>query len=467
MNAPEPVELLDPELRTGLQRRTVATLRLSQVPAQAAVAGSVAVVSLLASDLLGSDRWAGIGGAAFTLGAALTAVPLAAAMRRRGRRPGLVIALTVAAAGALVTALGGQQRWFPVFVIGLLLFGAGQAATLQGRYVASDLALPSERARAIAAIVWIGTLGAVIGPILTPLAKRFGEAVGVVDLVGPYLLAAGLFAVSAVVVAVRLRPDPLVVAGGTDPTVRRARPLWQLRVSAIEIRRSPSAVVGLVAMAGSQAAMVAVMTMTPPHMKDHGHADLSALVIAVHILGMFGLAPVVGRIVDRIGAVRAIAGGAVILGSGTVLTVVAGYVPALMFVGLFLLGLGWNVGLIAGTTLLTSSVPAASRVQVQGAGDLTMSLCGAVAALGSGFVKDSLGFHLLADAATLVAALILVAAWWERARLRRLASAERRAEVAGRLGDGLERGRNGEGHPEEGMDLAVEATVRDGDTGRP
>lgn len=466
MNGPEPVELLEPELRTALQRRTVATLRVSQVPAQAAVAGSVAVVSLLASDLLGSDRWAGIGGAAFTLGAALTAVPLAVAMRRRGRRPGLVTALTVAAAGALVTALGGQQRWFVVFVVGLVLFGAGQAATLQGRYVASDLALPSERARAIAAIVWIGTLGAVIGPVLTPLAKRFGEAVGVVDLVGPYLLASMLFGVSALVVAVRLRPDPLVVAGGTDPTARRARPLWQLRMSAIEIRRSPSAVVGLVAMAGSQAAMVAVMTMTPPHMKDHGHADLSALVIAVHIFGMFGLAPVVGRVVDRIGPVRAIAGGAVILGSGTVLTVIAGYVPVLMFIGLFLLGLGWNVGLIAGTTLLTSSVPAAARVQVQGAGDLTMSLCGAVAAFGSGFVKDMLGFHLLADAATVMAALILVAAWWERARLRRVASAERSAEVSGGLVDGFAGGRHGGGHAEERMDLAVEPVAGDGDAGR-
>lgn len=430
MSGPDPVEQLDPQTRTEVQRRTVATLRLSQVPAQAAVAGSVAVVSLLASDLLGSDRWAGLGGAAFTLGAALTAVPLAAAMRRRGRRPGLVMALAIAAAGALVTALGGQQRWFPIFLVGLVLFGAGQAATLQGRYVAADLALPSQRARAIAAIVWIGTLGAVIGPVLTPLAKRFGEAVGVVDLVGPYLLAAGLFAVSAAIVAARLRPDPLVVAGGTDPTAQRARPLWQLRMSAIEIRRSPSAIVGLVAMAGSQAAMVAVMTMTPPHMKDHGHADLSALVIAVHIFGMFGLAPVVGRVVDRVGPVPAIAGGALVLGSGTLLTVIAGYVPVLMFIGLFLLGLGWNVGLIAGTTLLTSSVPPAARVQVQGAGDLAMSLCGAVAAFGSGFVKDVLGFHLLADGATVLAAVILVVAWTEQIRMRRLTSPDRTGDPA-------------------------------------
>ena len=116
---------------------------------------------------------------------------------------------------------------------------------------------------------------------------------------------------------------------------------------------------------------------------------------------------------------RAIQAGAVVLGSGTVAAVVAGYVPALMFVGLFLLGLGWNIGLIGGTTLLTASVPQHARVEAQGTGDLTLSLCGAVAALGSGFVKQSAGFHVLADAATVLAALLLGYAWVTQARLAR------------------------------------------------
>jgi MFS family permease len=161
--------------------------------------------------------------------------------------------------------------------------------------------------------------------------------------------------------------------------------------------------------------MVGVMTMTPPHMKDHGHADLSALVIALHIVGMYGLSPLVGRFVDRRGAVRGIQVGAFILGTGTVTTVVAGYVPSLMFVGLFLLGLGWSFGLIGGTTILTASVPEASRVEVQGTGDLTLSLCGAAAALSSGFVKASFGFHLLADGAAVLAAGLLVLAWYTAA----------------------------------------------------
>jgi MFS family permease len=343
-------------------------------------------------------------------------VPLAAAMRRHGRRPGLTVALGVAALGAAVSAVGGQTRWFPLFVVGLLLFGAGQAATLQERYVAADLSEPADQAKAISAIVWIGTLGAVFGPILTPVMKDVASAIGIDELVGPYLFATVLFCVAASVVAVRLRPDPLVVAGGVDPHAERVRPLRQVRASYGVIRESPGALLGLGTMAGSQAAMVAVMTMTPPHMKDHGHADLSALVIAAHILGMFGFAPFVGMFVSRVGSVRAIQLGAVVLGVGTISAVVAGYVPVLMFVGLFLLGLGWSIGLIAGSSLLSMSVPASTRVEAQGTGDLIISLCGAAAALGSGFVKASFGFHLLADAATVVAALMLVAAWTSGAR---------------------------------------------------
>ena len=404
--------------RAALQRRTLTSLRMAQVPGQAAVAGMVAVVTLLASDMLGSDRLAGIGSASFTLGAALTMVPLAAFMRRRGRRPGMTAALLIGAAGGAIAATGGQLRFFPLFVVGMILVGAGQASTLQGRYVAADLAEPGHQATAIAAIVWIGALGAVFGPLLTPFEKAAARSIGLDELIGPFVFATVLFLVAAAVVWTRLRPDPLAVSGGIDPTAERTRPIKQVRASIGVIAQSSGARLGFAAMAISQAVMVGVMTMTPPHMKDHDHANLSAFVIAVHILGMYGLAPFVGRAVEHIGRVRSIQIGAVVLGSGTMATVLAGYVPALMFVGLFLLGLGWNIGLIAGSTLLTTSVPAKSKVEVQGTSDLTMSFCGALAAFSSGFIKQSFGFHLLANVAAVLAGCLLVYAWITAARDR-------------------------------------------------
>ncbi|MEN9823364.1 MAG: hypothetical protein RLZ04_1790 [Actinomycetota bacterium] len=401
------------------QARTLRTLRLAQVPGQAAVAGVVAVGALLAKDLLGDkDRFAGSGSAAFTLGSAFLAVPLAAYMRRRGRRAGLRLAFGLGAIGAAVSGIAGQARSFPMFLAGMVLFGGAQAATLQGRYVAADLAPETHRAKAIASVVVVGTLGAVFGPVLAPWEKTVGEAVGLDEFIGPFFFASALLVVSMLIIQSRLRPDPLELNGQIDPYAERTRPLRQVRMSWAVIRSSKLASLGLVAMVISQSAMVAVMTMTPSHMKDHGHTDLSAYVIALHIAGMYAFAPFVGRFVERVGQVRAVMAGAVVLGAGTVVTVLGGYVPALVFVGLFLLGLGWNVGLIAGSTMLTSSVAPESRVEVQGTADLTMSFCGGTAAFASGFIKQAWGYHLLADAATVLAGLLLVAAYVRYLRSR-------------------------------------------------
>src|SRR6185503_15351960 len=179
-----------------------------------------------------------------------------------------------------------------------------------------------------------------------------------------------------------------------------------VRRSWVVIRRSPLVQLGLASMIIVQSAMVAVMTMTPPHMRDHHQAGSSPYVIAVHIAGMYGMAPWVGRFVERIRPDRAVMVAGIVLACGTAGAVLAGYHRPLIFVGLFLLGLGWNIGLIAGSSLVTSSVALHERVELQGTADLMMSFCGGCAAFGSGFIKRAWGFHLLANG-TSVAALAL------------------------------------------------------------
>ncbi len=405
--------------RAALQRRTITTLRLTQVPGQAAIAGVVAVLALFVGDLLGDDRFAGSGNAAFTLGSALMAPSFSAFSRRRGRRPALAAAFTIGACGAAVAAVGGQMRWLWLLLVGMVMFGGVQAASLQGRFVAADLAETGEGPRAIAAVVWIGTLGAVFGPVLTPQWETLAPFIGLDPRVGPIAFAALLALVAAAIVWWRLRPDPLAVIGGIDPSASRVQPIKSVKRSWVVIRRSPMVQLGLASMITVQAAMVAVMTMTPPHMRDHDQAGSSAYVIAVHIAGMYGLAPWVGRFVERVRPDRAVMIAGVVLACGTAGAVLAGYHRPLIYVGLFLLGLGWNIGLIAGSALVTSEVAVSDRVEVQGTADLMMSFCGGCAAFASGFVKRAWGFHLLANATSLVALALVVYAATMVARHRR------------------------------------------------
>ncbi|HSB87687.1 MAG TPA: MFS transporter [Ilumatobacteraceae bacterium] len=394
--------------RASLQRRTITTLRLAQVPGQAAIAGVVAVLALFVGDLLGDDRFAGSGNAAFTLGSAFMAPSFSAFSRRRGRRPAMTTALLIGACGATVAAVGGQMRWVWLLLVGMVLFGGAQAASLQGRFVAADLAEPGQGPTAIAAVVWLGTLGAVFGPVLTPQWKRLAPHLGLDPSVGPIAFASVLALLAAAIIWWRLRPDPLMVIGGIDPAATRIHPLRSVRRSWTVIGRSRLAQLGLASMVVVQATMVAVMTMTPPHMRDHHQGDSSAYVIALHIAGMYGLAPWVGRFVERVRPDRAIVIAGIVLSSGTAASVLAGYHRPLIFVGLFLLGLGWNIGLIAGSSLVSSAVAPTDRVEVQGTADLTMSFCGGCAAFGSGFIKRAWGFHLLANGASLVALALAV-----------------------------------------------------------
>ena len=398
--------------RPALQRRTITTLRMAQVPGQAAIAGVVAVLALFVADLLGDDRFAGSGNAAFTFGSALMAPSFAAFSKRRGRRPALATAFVIGACGAGVAAFGGQMRWVWLLLVGMVFFGGAQTASLQGRFVAADLAEPGEGPSAIAAVVWLGTLGAVFGPILTPVWKRAAVHMGLDPSVGPILFASVLCLAAAAVVWLRLHPDPLAVNGGIDPTASRSQPIKSVKRSWVVIEREPMVQLGLVSMITVQSAMVAVMTMTPPHMRDHHQGGSSAYVIAVHIAGMYGMAPWVGRFVERVHPDRAVMVAGVVLASGTAGAVLAGYHRPLIFVGLFLLGLGWNIGLIAGSSLVTSSAAISERVELQGTADFMMSFCGGCAAFGSGFIKRAWGFHLLANVASVAAlGLALYAGW--------------------------------------------------------
>jgi MFS family permease len=143
-------------------------------------------------------------------------------------------------------------------------------------------------------------------------------------------------------------------------------------------------------------------------MRLHDHETLSQYVVSTHIAGMFAFSPLVGRFGDRRGWVPTVVTGAVVLAASTVLAALAGDAPALLFPSLWGLGLGWSFGLIGGSNLLSTSVPDEQRVAVQGSADLLMSLCGGLAGFSSGFIRRALGYHMLANLAT-VGALALVA----------------------------------------------------------
>jgi MFS family permease len=396
-----------------VQRRTVRVLIASQILGGVGSSTGFALAALLAKEISGEAGLAGLAGTCMSLGAALTAIPLARIMTARGRRPGLVLGYAVAAAGAIVVVTAAHFRSFPLLLVGIVLFGAAPAVNLQARYAGTDLAPAERRGRALAFVIWAVTVGSILGPNVAHPAEGTARVLGLPPLSGAFLWSALAFCGAALVLAMFLRPDPLLVARelrGEDNAAPRKQPLRQ---SFAIIGAAPRAVLAIAVVAVSHTVMVSVMSMTPVHMDADGMSvTVIGLVLSVHVAGMYAFSPVVGIAVDRIGRIPVLCFGMAVLASACL---VVGTAPmgskVHMVIGLLLLGFGWSCGVVAGSTLLVESTPETVRPSVQGASDFVMQASSACGAALAGVVVGTLGYSWLAGlgVALLVPVAVLVA----------------------------------------------------------
>jgi MFS family permease len=372
------------------------------------VGAGVTVTTLLAFELSGSAALAGIAASASAFGAGLAAAAIGAASGRFGRRRGLVAGYLVGLSGAALAVSAAVLASFPLMVAATFLFGSSNASNLQARYAATDLATPERRGSDLSVVVWATTVGAVLGPNLTGPGVFAAGLLGVPDLAGPYLLSAAGFAAAALLLAVGLRPDPLLLArrlaaeadalAASGPPAGAPPARGAIATGLAAVGADASARAAIATIASAHAVMVGVMVMTPVHMGYHG-ADVRiiGITISLHIFGMYAFSPVFGRLADRLGP-RAV------LGLGFAQLVAAVALASLstprggvgFLAGLLLLGTGWSAALIASSALLTASLPLESRAPAQGLSDLAMNVAGGSAGALSGLVMTLLGFRLMA-----------------------------------------------------------------------
>ncbi|HKT55270.1 MAG TPA: MFS transporter [Microbacterium sp.] len=387
----------------ALRRRTLWVLSIGQVLGGLAFGATVSLGAVLAASVSGQDALSGLAAASTTLGAAIAAIPLARLARRRGRRPALSTGMAVALAGVMLVLVAGGLRSFPVLIAGFLLIGSGQAANLQSRFAAVDLATDRSRGRDLSVVVWATTIGAVLGPNLVGPGEALGDALGMPHLTGPYLftVAAQLLGIALYLSA--LRPDPLRLAD------RIAAGASAVRSAVMHTDRPRAARYAIFATAAAHGVMASVMAMTPIHLMGEGATiEIVGLTISLHILGMYGLSPVFGILADRVGRVATILLGQALF-VGALTTAALGQMSTFaVTIGLILLGLGWSASTVAGSALLTEASAEALRTRRQGRSDLAMNLVGSIGAILAGVILGRLGYAGLAWCA--LAIVVVVAA---------------------------------------------------------
>ncbi|MCY0956104.1 MFS transporter [Streptomyces sp. H27-H5] len=379
-----------------LQRRTSAVLIAAQMLGGLGVPISIALAPVLATEVSGTEAMSGFASTASVIGTALLSLPLAALMTARGRRPGLVLAYAIGAAGAALVVLAATIRNFPLLLVGMAAFGAASSANLQARFAAADLAAPDRRARAISVVVWASTIGAVLGPNLSAPASHSFAGTSIPETAGPFVWAGAVFVLTGTLIGVLLRPDPLLTARALAAPGEQTRAGRSLRAGFTAVRESPRARLALLTVAVSHTTMVSIMVMTPVDLGHHGaDLELVGLVISGHIAGMFAFSPVMGWLADRIGRLSVIGLAAGLLSVAALLAGTAGPSHAQSALGLFLLGLGWSAGMVSGSALLTDSVPQPARAAVQGLSDLTMNAAAGLGGAAAGLVMARAGYGWL------------------------------------------------------------------------
>ncbi|MEP6909263.1 MAG: MFS transporter [Actinomycetota bacterium] len=359
-----------------------------------------AVLSLTFVLVTGFRSLLGAGPAIFLLASALSAFPTGRAMDRFGRVPVIATGFVLGTAGCVLTAAGTRWDSSVAVIAGFALVGASGAVTLLIRAAAGDMYPPKRRARGISLVLVGAVFGAVLGPaVFGPLFA--GKDVAASTLTVPWLVAGALSLVAAAVV-VTVRPDTKVIAEqiAARTETHAPEPAAPLR----EIVRRPGVIPAMLAAIASFGVMVSVMNLTGFVVVDHHHHAQQSVfpIIGAHVLGMYALVLVIGRVIDRIGRGPALGGGLVVMAFSCAGLMWVTGIP-MTAVLLFGLGLGWNLSFVSATAQLADATSPAERGKLLGLNDLLAGLTGASLALLGGVALDVLGVTAMAIGATLLA----------------------------------------------------------------
>ncbi len=401
-------------------RRITRTLFVAQSLGSAATVAIFPIVAIAGATLSGRPSWAGVPAAVYLLGQAVSAFGWGQVMDLLGRRMALVIGMILGAAGAALAASAILRHSFGGFLGGSALIGAAVSAVQLARFVAAEVHPPSERGRAISSVVLGGTVGAVLGPLLGGPMAAAARRVGLDELAGPYGVTVVLFVLGALIVFLRLRPEPKELGRA----IAAEHYLEVDKASArtiLQILRVRPAQVAVAAMVFGQLAMAMLMVITPLHMRGHEHPITQiSFVISAHVVGMYAFSVISGRLADGWGRGPVIVTGAGVLAVAAIGTRLSPEVIPLG-VALFVLGLGWNFCYVGGSSLLADQLTLQERATTQGVNDLLIGLASATGSLGSGIVFAAIGYGAMGLVGAVAALIPLTtAAWWQ---VRRQAAA--------------------------------------------
>jgi MFS family permease len=331
------------------------------------------------------------------LAAMLTTIPASLLMKKIGRRNGFLLGVMAGLLGATISAWAITQSNFILYCCGISLIGIANGFGGYYRFAAADGVNASRRSTAISLVLAGGVIAAFVGP---NLANWTRDMISSFAFAGSYMSLVLVYVISMlflIFLDIKLPKERNIV----EP----ARPLKQIILQ-------PAYLVAVFGAMSGFGVMSIIMTATPLAMHA-GHHQFSetAFVIQWHIFAMYAPSFFTGRLINRFGVLNIMLTGAILM-IACVSINTSGNTLVHYWTGLFLLGIGWNLLFIGGTTLLTETYTQSEMAKAQAFNDFLIFSNVSFAALSAGALLHHFGWHFVNYSVLPVLAVVVMAIIW-------------------------------------------------------
>jgi MFS family permease len=377
------------------QRSVLVLLAAATAIGSTGLAAGGTAGALLGAELAGTSGAAGMPLGLLVVGSAVGALVISRQASRGRRGRGLMLGYALGAVGAVVVVTATVTRSLSVLLVGSIMLGAANSSIFLTRYAAAETGMESNRGRVLGTVFAATAVGAVVSPMLLGPSGALARVVGLPRLSGLYLVAVVTFGVSALLFAAGSNPR-VPWFGRSASVLTRTNADWAGGwATLVATLRGDVTRVALVALVTTNFIMVGMMAVAPVSLMVHGKGlELIGAVIALHVAGMFAWSPISGSLADRFGPTAVVLlGGSLLLATSVAGMLVHEHSTLAMASHLVVLGVGWNCGVVGGSTLLANAAPDTQRAQVEGIGEVAMGLAAAVAAPVAGVVVALFGYR--------------------------------------------------------------------------
>ena len=358
------------------EKRNVIVLVMAQAFLGAQLPMMFIIGGLAGQSLTNNICWATLPISFIVFGAMTTAPWLSQVMQNYGRRIGFLIGALAGVIGATICAIGMYKGIFSILLIGSYLTGIYQSSLGFYRFAATDTASDSFKAKAISYTMAGGLLSAIIGPQLVKVTSDFYTT----PFLGVYVTVIFINIIGAFLFLFLDIPVPKRIKATEKPSRTR-----------FQILKTPRILISIIIAMVSYALMTLVMTSTPLAVVGCGYSQNNAAdVVSAHVVAMFLPSFFTGHLINRFGVTKIISIGLVLLTTAGLVNL-SGMALGNFFVGLILIGVGWNFGFIGATTMLATSHSPSERGKVQGLNDLFVYGFVTFASIASGALMNCSG----------------------------------------------------------------------------